>query len=169
MVLPPCLLAAANYILSNVENIDQKNILLYGVGKIGRNACKNLVKHIQDKDIYLINRTMEKAKGIAHKYNLTVKEHSNLSEQVNRCDILIVATGSLEPTITKEHIQHNKHKLIIDLSMPKNVSQEVQQMDHVTYLDVDNLSKQVARNIKRRETEMPKSSNYHTKKQGRIL
>ncbi len=88
--------AAANYILSNVKDTTKQNILLYGAGKIGRNTCENLVKHIKNKDIRLINRTIEKAKDIAYKYNLTIKKYEDLTKEINRSDILIVATGALE-------------------------------------------------------------------------
>jgi glutamyl-tRNA reductase len=37
--------AAVQYIMKNVEQIGEKNILLFGTGKIGRNTCENLVKH----------------------------------------------------------------------------------------------------------------------------
>jgi len=49
------------YILNNVEEIGDKNILLFGTGKIGRNTCENLVKHSKHEQITLINRTKDKA------------------------------------------------------------------------------------------------------------
>lgn len=41
--------AAVQYIKKNVSNICNKNILLLGVGKIGRNTCKNLVDYLHTK------------------------------------------------------------------------------------------------------------------------
>ena len=37
--------ASVQYIMNNVPEIGNKNILLFGTGKIGRNTCENLVKH----------------------------------------------------------------------------------------------------------------------------
>ncbi|HAB26705.1 MAG TPA: glutamyl-tRNA reductase, partial [Xanthomarina gelatinilytica] len=37
--------ASVQYIMSNVPDVTNKNILLFGTGKIGRNTCENLVKH----------------------------------------------------------------------------------------------------------------------------
>ena len=42
----------------------QKKILLFGTGKIGRNTCENLIKHTKNNHIYLINRTKEKAEKV---------------------------------------------------------------------------------------------------------
>src|SRR5690606_31907030 len=49
--------ASVQYIMNNVENVSEKNILLFGTGKIGRNTCENLIKHTKNSHITLINRT----------------------------------------------------------------------------------------------------------------
>src|SRR5690606_27647529 len=49
--------ASVQYILNTVKNVSNKNILLFGTGKIGRNTCENLVKHTKNEQITLINRT----------------------------------------------------------------------------------------------------------------
>jgi glutamyl-tRNA reductase len=53
--------ASVQYILENVSEVSNKNILLFGTGKIGRNTCENLIKHTQNKHVVLINRTEESA------------------------------------------------------------------------------------------------------------
>jgi len=63
--------ASVQYIFKNIENVSDKNILLFGTGKIGRNTCENLVKHTQNKNITLINRTKTKAEQIAGKFSET--------------------------------------------------------------------------------------------------
>ena len=37
--------ASVQYIIQNIDAISDKNILLFGTGKIGRNTCENLIKH----------------------------------------------------------------------------------------------------------------------------
>lgn len=37
--------AAVQYIMARVPYVSEKNILLFGIGKIGRNTCENLIKH----------------------------------------------------------------------------------------------------------------------------
>ena len=65
--------ASVRYLLENVPQISEKNILLFGTGKIGRNTCENLVKHTSNKHITLINRTRATAEEIAGKFELNVK------------------------------------------------------------------------------------------------
>src|SRR5690606_26219881 len=93
--------ASVQYILNNVENVSEKNILLFGTGKIGRNTCENLVKHTKNNHITLINRTKDKAVKVAGKFNLNVKDYADLQAEIRKADILIVATGAQNPTITK--------------------------------------------------------------------
>ena len=73
---------AVQYIMQNVAEVSQKNILLFGVGKIGRNTCENLIKHTQNKHITLINRTREKAEQVAGKFNVIVKDFTDLSAEI---------------------------------------------------------------------------------------
>lgn len=70
--------ASVQYIIKNVADIGNKNILLFGTGKIGRNTCENLVKHTKNEHITLINRTKDKAEKLAGKLNLIVKDYSEL-------------------------------------------------------------------------------------------
>lgn len=132
--------ASVQYIFKNIEDVSNKNILLFGTGKIGRNTCENLVKHTENKNITLINRTKDKAEKIAGKFNLLVKDYSNLQEEVSASDILIVATGAQRPTIDKHLIQTKKPLLILDLSIPKNVNDNVQELDNVSLIHLDDLS-----------------------------
>ncbi|MEQ3691686.1 MAG: saccharopine dehydrogenase NADP-binding domain-containing protein, partial [Flavobacterium sp.] len=115
--------ASVQYIMNTVPNIGDKNILLFGTGKIGRNTCENLVKHTKNDHIVLINRTKEKAEKIAGKFNLIVKEYSDLQLEIQKADVLVVATGAQKPTVDAEILKLKKPLLILDLSIPKNVNQ----------------------------------------------
>ncbi|MGO2102239.1 MAG: glutamyl-tRNA reductase [Psychroflexus halocasei] len=147
--------ASVQYILDHIENVSEKNILLFGTGKIGRNTCENLVKHTSNKHITLINRTKDKAEEVAGKFNLTVKDYSELQAEIRQTDILIVATGAQKPTITKEIIFPKKPLLILDLSIPKNVSEDVVNIEDVTLLHLDYLSQMTDQTLSKRKKFIP--------------
>ncbi|MFH4969167.1 glutamyl-tRNA reductase [Gaetbulibacter sp. M240] len=147
--------ASVQYIFDTVENVSDKNILLFGTGKIGRNTCENLVKHTENKHITLINRTKDKAEQIAGKFNLVVKDYANLQEEITRADILIVATGAQRPTIDKQIIQSKKPLLILDLSIPKNVNENVEELDRVTLVHLDFLSQITDETLEARKKHIP--------------
>lgn len=148
--------ASVQYILDTVDQISSKNILLFGTGKIGRNTCENLVKHTTNKNITLINRTKTKAEEVAGKFNLTVKDFSELQAEIRQTDVLIVATGAQQPTITKELIYPKKELLILDLSIPQNVADNVSELNNVSLLHLDHLSRMTDETLERRKQCIPK-------------
>ncbi len=149
--------ASVQYILKHIENISEKNILLFGTGKIGRNTCENLVKHTRNNHITLINRTKDKAEKIAGKFNLIVKDYADLQAEIRNSDILIVATGAHNPTISKELIYPKKELLILDLSIPKNVSDDVHELENVKLIHLDHLSQMTDETLERRRQFIPQA------------
>ncbi|MFL1894331.1 glutamyl-tRNA reductase [Aquimarina sp. 2-A2] len=147
--------ASVQYILKNVTDISNKNILLFGTGKIGRNTCENLIKHTKNDHIILINRTKGKAEKIAGKFNLVVKDYANIQAEIKSSDIMIVATGAQHPTISKHLIHATKPLLILDLSIPKNVSEDVRELSNVTLIHLDHLSKITDDTLERRKKHIP--------------
>jgi len=147
--------ASVQYIFRSVEDVSNKNILLFGTGKIGRNTCENLVKHTKNERITLINRTKNTAENIAGKFNLVVKDYANLQEEINHSDILIVATGAQRPTIDKHLIQADKPLLILDLSIPKNVDDNVKELPNVMLVHLDDLSKITDETHEKRKEHIP--------------
>ena len=147
--------AAVQYIIARVPSVSKKNILLFGTGKIGRNTCENLIKHTKNELITLINRTKDKAEKIAGKFNLIVKDYADIQSEIARTDVLIVATGAQHPTISKELLFLKRPLLILDLSIPKNVSEDVTENDLVTLVHLDDLSSVTDKTLVLRAAQIP--------------
>lgn len=147
--------ASVQYIMSNVPDVQDKNILLFGTGKIGRNTCENLVKHTKNNHITLINRTREKAEKVAGKFNLIVKDYDVLPLEIPATDVLVVATGAQQPTIDKDILVTNKPLLILDLSIPKNVHDNVKELEGVTVVHLDDLSEMTDLTLENRKKHIP--------------
>jgi glutamyl-tRNA reductase len=147
--------ASVQYILQTISDISNKNILLFGTGKIGRNTCENLVKHTKNDHIILINRTRDKAEKIAGKFNLVVKEYADLPVEIQKADVLIVATGAQNPTIDKNLLNLKKPLLILDLSIPKNVNEDVRQLKGVSLVHMDHLSQITDETLEKRKAQIP--------------
>ncbi|MDG1823699.1 MAG: glutamyl-tRNA reductase [Flavobacteriaceae bacterium] len=149
--------ASVRYILDHIDNPDQKNILLFGMGKIGRNTCENLVKHTQNDHIVLINRTRKRAEKMAGKFKLIVKDYADLPVEIRKADIIIVATGAEKPTLSKSLIHTESPLLILDLSIPKNVDDDVLDLSNVTRIHIDELSRITDNTLADRQKEIPKA------------
>jgi glutamyl-tRNA reductase len=147
--------ASVRYIFSHVDDIANKNILLFGTGKIGRNTCENLVKHTKHEQITLINRTKDKAERLARKLDLVVKDYSDLQLEIQKADVLVVATGAQNPTVDKAILNLKKPLLILDLSIPKNVNENVTTVDGVTLVHMDHLSQITDETLENRKKHIP--------------
>ena len=151
--------ASVQYIINTIEKISDKNILLFGTGKIGRNTCENLIKHTENDHIVLINRTHEKAKNVAGKFNVLVKEYGDLPTEIRKTDVLIVSTGAQQPTVSKDIIHKDSPLLILDLSIPSNVNPNVKELEHVTLIDLDTLSQITNKTLEDRRKYIPQAES----------
>lgn len=147
--------AAVQYIMTHFPQGSKKDILLFGTGKIGRNTCENLIKHTENKQITLINRTKEKAQEVAGKFNLVVKDYADIQMEISQTDVLIVATGAQQPTVYSAILDIQKPLLILDLSVPKNVSEDVVENPWVTLIHLDELSALTDQTLEQRAKELP--------------
>src|SRR6185437_5867074 len=143
--------AAVHYIRENIEEIKNKQILLLGTGKIGGNACKNMVDYLGTTNITLINRTNEKAENLASLLHLRHASMDQLTEEIRKADIILVATNATEPVITIDQLlPFKENKLLIDLSIPCNVDKAVAELPFITLIDVDSLSRMKDETLQKR-------------------
>ena len=149
--------AAIQYIRENVADIPNKKIILIGVGKIGRNTCKNLQDYLLTNQITMVNRTAEKAAALAGELGLNAADFNQLDSLIEQTDIILVATNAPEPILLKSHLENKGQKLIIDLSIPCNVEKGVAILEGVSLVTIDDLSKLKDKTLQTREAEVPKA------------
>ncbi|MBM55797.1 MAG: glutamyl-tRNA reductase [Euryarchaeota archaeon] len=150
--------SGVQYIREHVEDLGSKKILLFGLGKMGRNTCENLVKHSKHNSITLINRSAEKAQNLSEKYSVICKDIANLQEELNTSDIAFVATGAQVPTITSNMLAgRSKPILILDLSLPRNVEPSSDDLENVELIHLDELSQIANQVLADRLTHLPQA------------
>lgn len=148
--------AAVQYIKDKVCTLESSNFLLYGTGDIGKDTCENLLKHMNNRSLTLVNRTIEKAEALANKFDIKYETIENLSQEIDKAEVIIVATGAPKPTVTLDHLEKTEScKLILDLSVPRNVDCAIDNLDHVLVITVDELSKHISESIEQRKACIP--------------
>ena len=149
--------AAVQYIRDQFPIIAGKKIALLGIGKIGKNTCKNLVDYLDTKNIVLVNRTISKAAELALEMGIRFAPIEVMDEVVASSDIIIVATNSQKPVITKDQLAGGNQKLILDLSIPYNVEVSAGELSNIQLVNVDELSKIKDNTLQKRQEEVPKA------------
>lgn len=146
--------AAVNYLKQNISDISNQSILVIGAGKIGRSTMKHIISDLNTPQITLINRTDSITDEIAKNLNIGKDTYSNLYQHIHSSDIIITATNSPSYIIEEYHI--NNSKILIDLSIPKNINPKIKNNPKVKLIDVDELSKVKDETLKMREKEIQK-------------
>ncbi|SHM89574.1 glutamyl-tRNA reductase [Chitinophaga jiangningensis] len=140
-----------------VPDIRDKKIVLLGVGKIGRNTTKNMIDYLGVKEVTLINRTLLVAEEFASQHGLKYAPYENMLPVIHDADVILVASNAPHPTLLAEHLQNTTPKLVIDLSIPFNVDPAVAELEHISLVNVDELSKVQDETLQNRLSEVPKA------------
>src|SRR6185312_7198183 len=133
--------AAIQYIRERFANPADREILVIGTGKIGRNTCRNLVDYLDTRNLTLINRTESKAAELAAEMGVRHAPAGSIEACVKAADIILVATNAEQPTLLKSWLEGAGEKMIIDLSIPCNVEASAAGLAGITLINVDELSK----------------------------
>lgn len=134
-----------------------KNIVLIGAGKIGGNTAKNILNYIPDAKLTIINRTNEKALELAANTTATALNYDDRAKAINNADVIVVATQAAEPIIgSNDFIDKKDIRLLIDLSVPCNINEDVSSVMNVLLVGVDELSKVNDQTLLSRQKEIPK-------------
>ena len=149
--------AAIQYIREKMPDLNGKNILLIGTGKIGRNTCHNMVDYLATCNITLMNRTEERASALAAEMGVGYAPLEQIADRVSTADIILVATNAEQPTLFRSYLEGQGDKLIIDLSIPCNVEKSAAELPGITLVNVDELSKIKDETLQKREAEVPKA------------
>ena len=148
---------AVLFIKQRYNSLKDKKIVLFGTGEIGETTAKNLLKHAH-KEMVLINRTSSKAEAIADSLGLRVANIEDLEKELANTDILIVATGAMEPTVYTKHFKGVENKmLILDLSVPRNIEPEIEKLNDVELIDMDQLNNIQDETLAMRRKNIPKA------------
>jgi glutamyl-tRNA reductase len=147
--------AAIQFLKENTADVKHKKIVLIGTGKIGKNTCKNLIDYLEATNITLINRTEEKAGELANELGVQYDTIENLPAQIEKADIILVATNAPTPIITKKQLLNAGKKVLIDLSIPNNIAPAAGELPQITLVNVDDLSKINDATLQKRMDEVP--------------
>jgi glutamyl-tRNA reductase len=139
-------------------NLQGKSVYLVGAGKMCELSARHLLAH-GAKQIYVANRTYERALALAKKFHGQAVPFEQLYETVANADIVISSTGAPHAIFRKEHGEKflgrrkNRPMFFIDIAVPRDVDPEMNKLDGIFVYDIDDLQQVVTANIADRKTE----------------
>ncbi len=155
---------AASTSYASVELIDDfasqiKNpqLLIVGIGEIGTDVVKNLKDNFEGK-VIIINRTLEKSKELAKETNFEYALWEDLEKEIEKADIIVSSVAKNEPLITKELLEKIKihsYKYFIDLSMPRSIAANVEDISGVILYNIDQIQNKANEALQKRMVAIP--------------
>lgn len=137
-------------------DLSKNRALLIGAGKtielVGRHLQEVGVRHIT-----IANRSRERGEALAAQLGCESITLAEIPQALPGADIVISSTASQLPILGKgaveRAIRQRKHKPIfmVDIAVPRDIEQEVAELDDVFLYTVDDLRDVIAENLRSRE------------------
>jgi glutamyl-tRNA reductase len=136
-------------------SLDKTKVLLVGAGETIDLVAKHLYENKVGK-ITVANRTIAKAEAMAHKIGADIITLGQIPQYMCNADIVISSTASTLPIIGKGMVEQaltaRKHQPIfmVDLAVPRDIEEQVSELEDVFLYTVDDLQGIIAKNIENR-------------------
>ncbi len=144
--------AAVNFIKEMYPaHFNQATVLLVGAGVTVELVMRYLKLHSPQR-VLIASRSTQKATALAKQYQCEVICLTKVTEALSDADIVISATGSPAPIITRSQITaRNKPLFIVDIAVPRDVEPSVAELDSIHLYCIDDLKTIIQKNLQGRE------------------
>ncbi len=147
---------AVQAMMARKPKLDSR-IILIGAGETNTTFGKFLSKY-NFTNITIFNRSLDNASTLSEMLNAKAYHLSHLKQFNEGFDIMIACTGSTEAIINAEIYKSLAHdetgKLVIDLSVPRNVDEDVVEHFGPKYIDIEKLRSLAEKNLECRKKEI---------------
>ena len=150
--------AAVDLAEENLGNLQEKNVLVIGAGKMGTLVAKALAEK-NLKAIFVANRTYYKAIKLAEELDGEAILFDNLEEKLINADLVISSTGAPHTIINKKRLlkvfdeKIPKKMVFIDIANPRDIEDDVKELG-IDLFNIDDLRGIADKNKKLREREV---------------
>ena len=145
------------------EKPDEQNVLVVGAGSLALSVMENLYRS-GIKNVNSVNRSIKSIK-LGNSFEIISSSLDTLHDQLQFCDIVIASATAEIPLIGKGAIENalsarkNKPILIIDLGVPRNVEDEIRNIEQAYLFSIDDIEKITQENFGQRSIEAEKAMN----------
>ncbi|HYT67934.1 MAG TPA: glutamyl-tRNA reductase [Vicinamibacterales bacterium] len=140
------------------------NVLILGAGEMAKLTGVHLQAQ-QVKQLTIASRTLATAEHLATHLGATAVPWTSLGEALSNADIVVTATGSTDPVLTRVRVEEamrprrGRALFVIDIALPRDVEPGVGALDQVFLYNIDDLQAIVKENLSRRATEIERAES----------
>ena len=152
--------------------LEGRRVLVIGAGEIGALTAQHLRSH-GVAEIAITSRTSVHAESLASEVGGYAMPWDMMTRALGRADIVITATGSTRPIVTKSDVDAVTHRrndplFIIDIGVPRDVDPDVTEIEQVFLYNIDDLQGVVQDNLSRRGAEIERAEAIVTEELARF-
>jgi glutamyl-tRNA reductase len=153
--------AALELVEELTADVASPRVLVVGLGEIGSDVCRHLAENKAFGSVTLCNRTRSRAEGLAAEFapgRLRIADFENLAETLRDADVIISSINRETPFFTHDLVAHLdvlSYKFFIDLSVPRSVAADVEQVPGVLVYNVDAIQSKASAALEQRLAAVP--------------
>ncbi len=143
-----------------LESLQNRTILVIGAGEVSQLVAMSLARH-NVKAMFVANRTYDDAVKLAERLGGEAVHFDKMNECLLVSDVVICGTAAPHIILSKDDLVRafgpegpTKTLLIIDISNPRNIAEDVAELPNVEIRDMDGLKQVADRNAERRRKEV---------------
>lgn len=152
---PVSIASTTMLLIKKLLSLAEARVALLGAGDMIELTLRYL-QSTPTREIWIINRDLEKANRLAATYQGQARSLSALADVLTRATVLITATGSLEPIVTVPLLksvmaQRQEPLYIFDIAVPRDVEAAAAALPGVKLYCIDDLKAIIQENQRTRE------------------
>lgn len=143
-----------------VHPLSQARVVIVGAGEMAELAVEALRKRGAN-NLLVVNRSLERAQGLAQRWNAQADTFENLETALQGADVLIASTGAPHLILSAEMAQRalqtrpQRPLVLIDIAVPRDIDPLAANLPNLQLYDMDGLRARLEDSLAERAAETP--------------
>jgi glutamyl-tRNA reductase len=141
------------------KDLSEKTVMIIGAGKMGEACVRHLAKR-GARSVLVSNRSFERAQGLAAEFGGRAVSFDECFRAMGEADIVVSSTGCPGTVVHRSEVaavmamRPHRPLFLIDIAVPRDIADDVQQVENVYLYNIDHLEAIVRENLRSREHEL---------------
>jgi glutamyl-tRNA reductase len=155
-------------------DLETRSVLVIGAGGNGELTARALHER-GVSTVFVANRHYDRAIGLAQRFGGTAVRFDDLPQRLLEADIVVSSTSSPHQIVGRDELalvedeRGGRPLLLIDIAVPRDIDPAVRELPGITLYDMDDLQREVARNMNTREAEATRARQIVTQEVRRFV
>jgi glutamyl-tRNA reductase len=131
--------AALDVAAGHLGDLAGRPALVIGAGAMGALSVATLTR-AGVGPLRITNRGAQRADRLAEAYGATAVPFDALDDALASVDLVVSATASVSPVLTRDRLLKAGPLVVLDLAVPRDVAPDAADLDGITVIDIDGLA-----------------------------